>query len=409
MSDEKLSQCSFCGSHKSEVKKLIISDDAAICNNCINLCNQLIAEDKKQDEVKTKEIETSVSYDAISIMKYLDEHVVGQTSTKKALSVAIANHYKRINNPPKSKNLAIKKSNVFCVGPTGSGKTLLARTVAQYLNVPFVVADATTLTEAGYVGDDVESMISMLLGAANGDVKQAEKGIIFIDEIDKIAKRTDGSAATKDVSGEGVQQALLKIIEGTKCHVPVSEKRKNSGNETVEIDTTDILFIAGGSFVNLENIINKRVNKTTIGFDANIKPNETDIGLMSVTPEDLVSFGMLPELIGRFGTIISLDTLTVDELVKILSKVKNNYLQQYKHLFKIDGIKLKFTRSALKLIAQNCVDLKIGARGLQTEIEKILLPHMFYVTKYLENNITEINIDTDLVNNPRSLVKCCMD
>lgn len=410
MSDTtKLVQCSFCGSHKSEVKKLIISDEAAICNNCINLCNQLIAEDKKQEEIKPEPIKPKFSYDAIAIMEYLDSYVVGQSSTKRTLSVAIANHYKRINNPPKANKLTINKGNVFCVGPTGSGKTLLARTVAKYLNVPFVVVDATTLTEAGYVGDDVESMLSTLLDAANGDIEQAEKGIIFIDEIDKIAKRSDSSAVTKDVSGEGVQQALLKVIEGTKCRVPLVEKRKNPNNETVEIDTTNILFIAGGSFVNLEKIVENRVRGSSIGFDANIKSKEATKYLNTLSPEDLVSFGMLPELMGRFSTIVSLEALTVDELVKILSKVKNNYVKQYQHLFNVDGIKLKFTRAALKMIAQNCIDLKTGARGLQTELEKVLLPHMFYVTKYLENDITEINIDTDLVKNPKSLIKCCTD
>ena len=407
MSNNKLSQCSFCGSHKSEVKKLIVSEDAAICNNCIDLCNQLIVEDKKTEVHNPKDKNYDVSFDARHIMENLNKHVVGQTASKKILSVAIANHYKRISNPPKNAALSINKGNVLFVGPTGSGKTLLAKTVAKYLNVPFVVADATTLTEAGYVGDDVESMITMLLSAADGDVSKAQHGIVFIDEIDKIPKKGEGSAVSKDVSGEGVQQALLKIIEGTVCRVPLVGKRKNPSGEMVEVDTTNILFIAGGSFVGIENLISRRVRGTTIGFDAEIKTREQSEDLRLVTPSDLINFGMLPELVGRFSTIVALEELSNEELVQVLSKIKNNYIQQYRHLFKIDGIKLKFSKEALKLIAQNCIDLKIGARGLQAEMERVLLPHMFYVSKYLENGISEININTDLVINPKSLIHCC--
>lgn len=409
MTELKLSQCSFCGSHKSDVKKLIVSEDVAICNNCVELCNQLITEDKKTQESETSIKPSIKSFDARDIMNHLNTHVIGQSKAKQIISVAIANHYKRIHNPPKNQDLTITKGNVLCVGPTGSGKTLLAKTVAKYLNVPFIVADATTLTEAGYVGDDVESMISMLLTAANDDVSLAEQGIVFIDEIDKIARRGDSSAIAKDVSGEGVQQALLKLIEGSKCRVPAIGKRKNPNNEMIEVDTSNILFIAGGSFVGVEKLVGNRIRGSSIGFDAKIKSKESTEELSLLSPEDLINFGMLPELMGRFSTIVALDTLSVDELVLILSKAKNNYIQQYKHLLKVDGIKLKFTRSALKLIAQNCIDLKIGARGLQSELERVLLPHMFYVSKYLENDINEINISTDLVNNPRSLTQCCTD
>lgn len=399
MSEKKLTHCSFCGHHKDEVKKLIVGDDVAICSDCIDLCNQLIVDDKTIEE-PAKEV--TKDFDAYSIKNHLDEHVIGQDNAKIVLSVAIANHYKRINHPPK--DLEIHKGNVLLVGPTGSGKTLLARSVAKYLNVPFVVADATSLTEAGYVGEDVESMIGMLLNLADGDIKRAERGIVFIDEIDKIARKSESTSITRDVSGEGVQQALLKLVEGTKCRIPSGGKRKNPQGEMIEVDTKNILFIAGGAFVGLNDVIKNRLQGSSIGFGAEVKSKTEAVKLEQATPDDLTRFGMIPEFIGRFTTTIALEELTIEQLISVLTDVKNSFIDQYKYLFSIDDIELTFTDDAIKQIAQNCIDLKTGARGLQTEIEKILLPHMFHTKKYKENSINKINIDVELVKNPKPLV-----
>jgi ATP-dependent Clp protease ATP-binding subunit ClpX len=293
---------------------------------------------------------------------------------------------------------------VLLIGPTGSGKTLLAKSVAKYLNVPFVVADATNLTEAGYVGEDVESMVGMLLALADNDVSKAERGIVFIDEIDKIARKSESTSITRDVSGEGVQQALLKLVEGTKCRVSIAGKRKHPQGETVEVDTKNILFIAGGAFVGLENVIKTRTQGTTIGFGAEVKSKDETQDLSKVTPDDLTRFGMIPEFIGRFTTTCALEELTLEQLISVLTNIKNSFIEQYKYLFSIDDIKLEFTGGAIRKIAQNCIDLKTGARGLHTEIERILLPHMFHIKKYKDNNILELVIDEDLVNDPKSII-----
>jgi ATP-dependent Clp protease ATP-binding subunit ClpX len=290
------------------------------------------------------------------------------------------------------------------IGPTGSGKTLLAKSVAKYLNVPFVVADATNLTEAGYVGEDVESMVSMLLALSDNDVKKAERGIVFIDEIDKIARKSESTSITRDVSGEGVQQALLKLVEGTKCRVSIAGKRKHPQGETVEVDTKNILFIAGGAFVGLENVIKNRTQGTTIGFGAEVKSKDEAQDLSKVTPDDLTRFGMIPEFIGRFTTTCALEQLTLDQLVNVLTNIKNSFIEQYKYLLSLDNIELTFTDEAIRKIAQNCIDLKTGARGLHTELERILLPHMFHTKKYKENNITKLTIDEDLVNDPKEII-----
>ena len=400
MSENKLSYCSFCNTHKDSVTKLIVSDNVAICSDCIELCNQLIVEEDSNLVIEGE----AEKVDAFSIKKHLDSHVIGQEKAKIALSVAIANHYKRINGTP-PKDLEIAKNNVLMIGPTGSGKTLLAKSVAKYLNVPFIVADATSLTEAGYVGDDVESMISMLLSMADGDISVAEKGIVFIDEVDKIARKGESSSITRDVSGEGVQQALLKLVEGTKCRVSASSnKRKNPNGETIEVDTKNILFITGGAFVGLSDIVSNRIQGSSIGFGAEVKSKHTHIDMGMITPEDLTKFGMIPEFIGRFATTVTLEELNKVQLVQILTQVKNSFIDQYKYLFTLDHVKLSFTQEAIEQIAENCIKLKTGARGLHSEIERVLLPHMFYISSYSENNINELVITQDLVLEPKSMI-----
>jgi ATP-dependent Clp protease ATP-binding subunit ClpX len=390
-----LTHCSFCGNSKEIVKKLIVGENVAICSDCVELCEDLINDESSEPHHEPE-------FDPISIKQHLDEHIIGQDDAKIVLSVAIANHYKRINNPPK--NLEIQKGNVLIVGPTGSGKTLLAKTAAKYLNVPFVVADATSLTEAGYVGDDVESMINLLLTAANGDIKLAERGIIFIDEIDKIARKGESTSITRDVSGEGVQQALLKIVEGTVCRVSTQGGRKHPGGNTNEVNTKDILFISGGAFVGLKDIIGTRLNGTSIGFNANITDSKIEGELSKVTPSDLSKYGMIPEFIGRFTTTVSIGELNKDQLVKILTNVKNNYISQYTYLLSLDNIELTFTDDAIEQIAENTLSLKTGARGLHSEIERVLMCHMFNAGKYSKNKIKKLNISKDQVLNPTPII-----
>ena len=393
---EALAHCSFCGKHKDKIGKLIVSQAVAICNECVDLCQTLLTDTKKEPVTKTSSQEIP---DPQAIMQYLDEHVVGQTQAKRVLSVAMVNHYKRISRP----GTDIQKANLLMIGPTGTGKTLLARTVARYLDVPFVIADATCLTEAGYVGDDVESMIARLLSAANGDVTACERGIVFLDEIDKIARKSESATVSRDVSGEGVQQALLKLVEGTRCRVPAPGSRKGPGSDMVDVDTTNILFIAGGAFVGLEQITQNRVQGTAMGFAANIgAAASTEI---TVVPDDLVRYGMIPEFVGRFCTYVGLQDLTKSELIHILTGVRGNLVAQYQWLFEEDGIDLEFDTESLDLIAERTLQTRTGARGLHNELERVLLPHMFDLPRYNKQDIVKVMINKTQVNTPMTLLK----
>jgi ATP-dependent Clp protease ATP-binding subunit ClpX len=391
---ENPDSCSFCNKHKDTVVKLIVGENVAICNECVELCETLLV-----DEPTTKPAE-HVSLDPRLIQRHLDQYVIGQDRAKMVLSVAIANHYKRIRNP--DKNTEIEKVNILMLGPTGSGKTLLARSVARYLDVPFVIADATSLTEAGYVGDDVESLISRLYAASGNDVEKTQQGIVFVDEIDKISRRSESQSITRDVSGEGVQQALLKLVEGTKCRITPTGGRKHPNGDTVEIDTTNILFIAGGAFVGLDNIVKNRIRGTSIGFQAKVSVDSAG-DLDKVTPDDLVKFGMIPEFVGRFPSWVALNELALADLISILTEIKHSYVDQYKWLFVQDQIVLEFAQSALEKVAENTLKNKTGARGLHSELERVLLPHMFNLARYKEQGIDQVKITDDLVNTPIEL------
>jgi ATP-dependent Clp protease ATP-binding subunit ClpX len=395
--NQVIEHCSFCDKHKDRVGKLIVSHAVAICNECVDLCDSLL---KDNNSTAQSNANSSTVIDPKDVRDYLDHHVVGQDQAKIILSVAIANHYKRISRVDST----IAKSNILMIGPTGTGKTLMARTVAQYLNVPFVIADATCLTEAGYVGDDVESMIARLYTAADGNIERCQQGIVFLDEIDKIARKSESAIVSRDVSGEGVQQALLKLVEGTKCRISAHGTKKTSGSEMVEIDTTNILFVASGAFIGLDRVIQNRVQGTAMGFGATIGSKNLP-NTEPATPDDLVKYGMIPEFVGRFNSYVNLHDLTKEQLINILTEVKGNFVEQYKWLFNQDNVELEFDPESLDIIAERTLQTRTGARGLHSELERVLLPHMFDLPRYRTQSILQVTINKTQVNTPMTLIQ----